>query len=79
MDNPGGDVQMECRQNRRRNCTPWECNTAAVGDALDVQLQELSEHKLIDVNEERDCNEKNEYVTEEMTMAKKKKLLGTTS
>ena len=43
-----------------------------------MQFQGLSECNLTDVNEERDCNEKNEYVTEEVTMAKKK-ALGTTS
>lgn len=41
-----------------------------VHKTLDLQLEELSEGKTIDVNEQRGCDRKDDDVPEEMTLAK---------
>ena len=43
---------------------------ASFWETLDIQLEELSEHKLIKINEENGCKEKNEKVVKEVTSAK---------
>lgn len=44
--------------------------TAAFQEAVDMQLEELTEGRLTDISEENDCEEKDEDVLEEVTSAK---------
>ena len=52
-------------------------DTPTLWETLDVQPEELSSGELTDRNEELGCDEKNEDVLEEVTLAKKNHIRGT--
>lgn len=68
-DNTGSEIWVECRQTYRINFL-WECDTVAAWETLDTQPQDFSKGNLIDTNEESGCDEKNEYVRKEGSLAK---------
>ena len=69
-DNTGSEIWVECGQTFRINFQLWECDTVAAGETLDTQPQDFSKGNLIDTNEESGCDEKNEYVRKEVSLAK---------
>lgn len=66
-------VKSKLNTKRRygRNLKSCQCNTAAVGEMLHAASGSC-EGNLTDVNERSDCDEKDEYVTEAVTLSKNK-------
>lgn len=74
-ESKNGNTGSEIQNKRNRfmeeiGSWPWECWHYHHSRDLDIQSEGLSEGKFINVNEERDCDEKHEGVSEEVTMAK---------
>lgn len=70
-DNAGSEIPIKIKWKlQKKQLTVGIFGTVTIQETLDLQSEEFSEDKSVNINKECSCDEKDEDVTEEVALAK---------